>query len=77
VWRIKELLLENPDLGVVVNTSNEYAINKFLNKVISFGDISSIILKCIEKFNKIKINNIEDIFEIKNEIKAFCESDII
>ena len=77
MWGIKELLLENPDLGVVVNTSNEYAINKFLNKVISFGDISSIILKCIEKFNKIKINNIEDIFEIKNEIKAFCESDII
>lgn len=32
LWRYKDLLLENPKLGVVLNASNEVAIEKFLNQ---------------------------------------------
>jgi len=68
VWEIKNILLNNPDLGVVVNTANEFAIDKFLNKEISFSKISAIILKSIERFEGIKLDKIDDIFEVKKEV---------
>ena len=68
IWKIKDLILQKSDLGVVINTANEFAINKFLNKEINFSKISSLILESVEKFENIKINSIEDIFEIKKEV---------
>jgi len=73
IWEVKNILLNNPDLGVVINTANEFAIEQFINKKISFLDISKIILKVIKKFENIEINNINDIFEIKNEINIFLK----
>jgi len=69
VWEIKELLLSNPDLGVVVNSINEQAIQKFMNGRIDFIDISKLIIKWVEKYQNIKIGSIEDIFEIQDELK--------
>jgi len=74
VWEIKDLVLNNSDLGVVINTANEFAIKKFLNREISFLDISKIILDSIKKFEKIKIDSIDDIFEVKEEIIQFLRS---
>ena len=73
VWEIKNLLLEKSDLGVVVNTANEYAISKFLKEEINFLDISKIILNTIKKFENIKIDKIEDIFEIKKEVLNYLK----
>jgi 1-deoxy-D-xylulose-5-phosphate reductoisomerase len=69
IWQIKDEFIKNPDLGVVINTTNEIAINKFINKEINFGDISKMILKNVEKYNNIKIDSIEEIFEIQQQIK--------
>jgi len=77
VWEIKDPLLQKPDLGVVVNTANEFAIDKFLKEKISFSDISMIILKAVKKFESIKINGIDEIFEIKNEVRKWCESNFV
>ena len=74
IWEIKDLLLEKSDLGVVVNTANEYAINLFLKEKISFWDISRLILDAVKKFENIKIKEIDDIFEIKKEVRKWCES---
>jgi len=71
VWEIKDILLNNPDLGIVINTANEFAIKKFINKEISFLEISRIILNVIKKFENIKINNLEDIFKAKTEILRY------
>ena len=68
VWEIKDILLSNPDLGIVVNTANEFAIKKFLDKEIKFSDISELILKSVEKFENVQLNKIDDIFEVKKEI---------
>jgi len=73
VWMIKELLLKKPDLGVVVNTANEYAIGCFLKEKTGFTGISEMIIKACEKFENIKINSIEDIFEVKKETRKWCE----
>ena len=74
VWEIKDLLLEKSDLGVVINTANEFAIEKFLENRINFLDISKIILNSIKKFEDIKLNCVDDIFKIKKEIKNFLNS---
>ena len=73
IWEIKDLLLEKSDLGIVINTANEYSINKFLKNEISFSDISRIILKTIKKFENIKINKTNDIFEIKKEVLNYLK----
>ncbi|GAX86944.1 1-deoxy-D-xylulose-5-phosphate reductoisomerase [Lebetimonas natsushimae] len=77
VWEIKETLLNNSDLGVVINTANEFAIEQFLKGKIGFLNISKIILEAVKKFENVKLNSVEDIFEIKNEVRKWCESNFI
>ena len=73
VWEIKDLLLQKSDLGIVINTANEYAINKFLKEEINFLDISKIILEAVKKFENINLNTVEDIFEVKNEVLNYLK----
>jgi len=77
VWEIKDLLLENSDLGIVINTVNEYAINQFVNNEINFSKISSLILDAVKKFDKIKIKSIDEIFEIKKEIIFYLKNECL
>ncbi len=76
VWEMKNMLLNNPDLGVVVNTANEFAIDKFLKEKISFLDVSKIILKAVKKFENIKIGTIDEIFEVKDDVRGFLIAEI-
>jgi 1-deoxy-D-xylulose-5-phosphate reductoisomerase len=71
IWEIKEELLKNPKLGVVLNSANEVAVEKFLNKEIAFTDISKISIDAISKFNNIDSKSIEDIFEIDKEVRRY------
>jgi 1-deoxy-D-xylulose-5-phosphate reductoisomerase len=74
IWQIKDEVLSNPDLGVILNAANEVAVSKFLNNQIGFLDVSKITLDAINKFNKPIINNIDDIYEIDKEVRNYCES---
>ena len=71
VWEIKESLLKNPDMGIVINTANEEAIRKFLDKKIGFLDISRQILEAFKEFEGVKINDLDEIFEVKKEVLRF------
>jgi 1-deoxy-D-xylulose-5-phosphate reductoisomerase len=73
IWQIKEELLENPRLGVVVNAANEAAIKKFISKKIGFVDISKNIISAFDKF-KDKPNSLEDVFMIDKEVRHFVET---
>lgn len=73
IWEIKDELLENPNLGVVLNAANEVAVSKFLNSQIGFLDISKISLKAICEFNNVKLNSLEDVFLVDKEVRKFCE----
>ena len=68
IWDIKDLVLENPDLGVVVNSTNEIAIKKFIEEEISFIEITKMILSAVQKFEDVTLNSVEDIFKVKKEI---------
>ena len=74
IWDIKDEILNNPDLGVVLNAANEVAVSKFLTSQIGFMDISKMSLNAINKFNNLKANNIEDIFEIDKQVRDYCDS---
>ena len=74
IWDIKDEILNNTDLGVVLNAANEVAVSKFLTSQIGFMDISKMSLNAINKFNNLKANNIEDIFEIDKQVRDYCDS---
>lgn len=74
IWSLKDDILNNLDLGVVLNAANEVAVSKFLSGKIGFLDISKISFEAINRFNSLKASNIEDIFEIDKEIRRYFDS---
>ena len=71
IWNIKEHILQNPHLGVVVNAANEVAIEAFQKEQCSFFGMSEMVLNAYEKFNDVKATSITDIIEIDKEVRAY------
>jgi 1-deoxy-D-xylulose-5-phosphate reductoisomerase len=72
IWSIKDEILKKPHLGVVINASNEVAIEQFFSGNISFLDISKTILKAFKEFENIKASSVEELFLIDKEVREFC-----
>ena len=73
IWNIKEHILQNPHLGVVVNAANEVAIEAFQKEECSFFGMSEMILDAYEKFNNVKASNIDEIIELDREVRAYVK----
>ena len=74
IWEAKDEIINNLDLGVVLNAANEVGVSKFLNSEIGFLDVSKISLEALNKFNNVKINSLDDIFAIDKEVRSYFES---
>jgi len=74
IWELKDELLNNDNLGVVLNSANEIGVEKFLQGEIGFLDIAKISQKAINKFHNTKLNNIDDIFKIDEDVRRFCNN---
>ena len=74
IWQIKDELLKNPARGVVVNASNEVAIQMFINKEIGFMDISKTIIEAFNKFTDLP-KNVDDVFAIDKEVRDFTRKE--
>ncbi len=74
IWNIKEHILNNPHLGVVINAANEVAIEKFQKEQCRFFGMSNIILDAYEKFSDVKAKNIDDIIEIDTQVRAYAKA---
>ncbi len=72
IWELKDDLLNNENLGVVLNSANEVGVDKFLKGEIGFQDISKLSLDTINKFNNLKVNTIDDIFVVNKEVRSYC-----
>lgn len=72
IWEIKDEILQNENLGVVLNAANEVAVARFLNDEIGFLDIAHTSLKAINHFHNTKIHSIEDILEIDKRVRIFA-----
>jgi len=73
IWEIKEELLTNPHLGVVVNAANEVAIERFIAGKIGFLDISRLIIEAFERYHDKKPASLEDIFMLDAQIRDYLE----
>lgn len=75
IWEIKDRLIHEHHLGVIVNRANEEAIALFKAGKIGFMDISKLILKSVQAFEAHKPLELEDIFKIDKEVKKFIQKD--
>ena len=73
IWSIKDEILKNPHLGVVINASNEVAIERFFSGSIGFLEITKLILRAYEEFNKVRANSVEELFLIDREVREFSK----
>lgn len=76
LWELKDTLIKNPKLGIVLNAANEVAVESFLHQKIDFGSISSIVLKSICKFEQhaSRVQNISEIIELDKEVRMFSKT---
>ncbi len=74
IWNIKEHILNNPHLGVVVNAANEEAIKAFQEEKCSFFGMSEMILDAYQKFEDVKALNITDIIQIDKEVRTYANA---
>ncbi len=58
---------------VVFNAANEIAVDRFLNKEITFSGISKIIEKAISDFVSLSNDNLEEIIELDKEVRIWSE----
>jgi 1-deoxy-D-xylulose-5-phosphate reductoisomerase len=72
IWEIKDYMLKNPHLGVVLNAANEVSVSQFLKNKIAFLEISKKTLAALEKFDTVHPKNLEEIFEIDKEVRVYC-----
>jgi len=71
IWEIKQHLLDNPHLGIVVNSANEEAILKFERDECDFFGMGKMVLDAYRKFDDVKASNIKEIIEIDREVRQY------
>lgn len=72
IWEIKEHILQNPQLGVVINAANEEAIHQFEQGQCDFFGMSKIVLDAYRKFDTVHAKSIAEIIEIDKEVRAYA-----
>ena len=73
IWQIKQHLLENPDMGVVLNAANEVAIKRFEGGEFGFFKMVDLILKAYQKFEGTIAQSLDDIYAIDAEVRDFTK----
>lgn len=73
IWEIKETLLQNPKLGVIVNAANEIGVKKFLEGKIDILELVKLTKKALKVFENHTPSTIEDVFEIDLHVREFCQ----
>ena len=73
IWQIKQHLLENPDMGVVLNAANEVAIKRFESGEFGFFKMVDLILKAYQKFEGTIAQSLDDVYTIDAEVRDFAK----
>ncbi|WP_041963154.1 1-deoxy-D-xylulose-5-phosphate reductoisomerase [Sulfurospirillum cavolei] len=72
IWEIKEEILANPTRGVVINAANEVGVTKFYNREINIVELAELSKKAFFRFKEVSPSNLQEVFEIDREVRAFC-----
>ncbi len=71
MWQIKDHLLNNSHLGVVINAANEIAIASFSRGECTFFGMADKVLDAYKKFENIHARSIEEIVAIDAEVRKY------
>jgi 1-deoxy-D-xylulose-5-phosphate reductoisomerase len=74
IWSLKDHLLHNPHLGVVINAANEEAIKSFERGESLFFEMADKVIKTYQKFDTIHAKNIEEIRTIDREVRKYVNT---
>lgn len=74
VFSLKDEVIKNPDLGVIINAANEIYVSQFLNNECKFLDIKKIIFESLNKFSSFRAKNLDEIFEIDKKVRVFARN---
>ena len=73
IFSLKSALLDNADLGVLINAANEVMVQRFLNGKCGFLDIAGGIFDTLNHFGEPKIKALEQVFEFDTKVKEFLK----
>lgn len=73
IWDIKDAVLRDPSVGVILNAANEAAIELFIAGKIGFLGISRRILMAFEHFDE-RPASVDEIFEIDTRVRTYVRS---
>ncbi|MDR3347193.1 MAG: 1-deoxy-D-xylulose-5-phosphate reductoisomerase [Helicobacteraceae bacterium] len=73
VWAIKQALLNEPRLGVILNAANEAALKRYRSGAIGFGAMARLILAAFERFSSPPMS-IEEVFALHDEVYQWTHS---
>ncbi|NWF66815.1 MAG: 1-deoxy-D-xylulose-5-phosphate reductoisomerase [Campylobacterales bacterium] len=73
LWEIKDYIIKHPQMGLVLNASNEIAVDNFLNEKIPFLEISNLVKKALREFENISFNSIHEIQLIDDEVRKYTK----
>ncbi len=71
IWEIKEHILQNPHLGVVINAANEEAIKAFEKGESTFFGMAKTVLDAYRHFDTVHASSIEEIIAIDKEVRNY------
>ncbi|EAL0788018.1 1-deoxy-D-xylulose-5-phosphate reductoisomerase [Campylobacter coli] len=71
IFKLKDELLNNPDLGVIINAANEIGVQNFLDHKIQFLDIAHVVFKALDHFGVPKISSIDEVFEYDYKTREY------
>ena len=74
MWQIKEHLLANPDMGVVLNASSEAALDHFRKDRVRFFGYIEMILDTYRAFDNFSAKSIEDLYAIDKEVRSYVNA---
>lgn len=73
IWDIKNELLKNENLGVILNGANEVAVERFLKKEIGFMDVAKTSIDAVNHFHDLEINSLDDLFAANEAVRFFAQ----
>ncbi|WP_104690880.1 1-deoxy-D-xylulose-5-phosphate reductoisomerase [Helicobacter heilmannii] len=76
LWRFKDLLLQQPKLGVVLNASNEEALRAFKTGAMPFGNIHALVAQSLEHFKDQlpPLDHLEQIKALDTQVRRFMQT---
>lgn len=73
IWEIKDKILSNPQLGVVINAANEVGVELFLKDKINILQLVKLTKKAFKKFENINPRDIKDVYNIDRDVREYCK----